>query len=380
MAPSPTIAVSDKARALKAQGIDVVDLGGGDPDFITPVHIRNAAIEAMNAGETHYVASPGIPPLRKAIAAKLMADNGLKYDWNKEVLVTPGGKASLFLAMLALVEPGDEILVLEPAWVSYVPMIEIAGGKAVPVSLDADDNFRITRAKLEEKITPNTRGILVNSPNNPTGRVLTRDEIDTLCAIAIEHDLLVYTDEMYEKIVYDGNEHISIAAQPGMWERTLTFNGLSKAYAMTGWRLGYVAAPRAYMDEIAKVHSHSVTCATSFAQFGGVAALTGPQEFIGEMVSAWDRRRLAVAEGLNRVKGFSCRLVEGAFYHFVDIRGTGLDSLTLADQLLNEAHVAMTPGIAFGEAGEGHIRLSFATSDELLAEAVKRIGDSVGWA
>ena len=380
MAPSPTLAVSDKARALKAQGIDVVDLGGGDPDFITPEHIRKAAIDAMNAGETHYVASPGIPPLRKAIAEKLKTDNELEYDWNKEILVTPGGKASLFQAMLALVEPGVEILVLEPAWVSYGPMIEIAGGTPVSVTLDADDNFRITREKLVEKITPNTRGILVNSPNNPTGRVLSVEEIDTLCAIAIEHDLIVYTDEMYEKIIYDGNEHISIATRPGMWERTLTFNGLSKAYAMTGWRLGYVAGPKTFMDEIAKIHSHSVTCATSFAQFGGVAALTGPQDFIGEMVTAWDRRRRDVAEGLNRIKGFQCSLVEGAFYHFVDIRGTGMDSMTIADTLLNEAHVAMTPGLAFGEAGEGHIRLSFATSDELLAKAVKRIGDTIGWA
>ncbi|MEZ4497088.1 MAG: aminotransferase class I/II-fold pyridoxal phosphate-dependent enzyme [Thermomicrobiales bacterium] len=210
MAPSPTLAVSDKARALKAQGIDVVDLGGGDPDFITPEHIRKAAIDAMNAGETHYVASPGIPPLRKAIAEKLKTDNELEYDWNKEILVTPGGKASLFQAMLALVEPGVEILVLEPAWVSYGPMIEIAGGTPVSVTLDADDNFA-SPARNWSKRSRRTRGILVNSPNNPTGRVLSVEEIDTLCAIAIEHDLIVYTDEMYEKIIYDGNEHISIA-------------------------------------------------------------------------------------------------------------------------------------------------------------------------
>ena len=379
MAPSPTLAVSDKARALKAQGIDVIDLGGGDPDFITPAHIRQAAADAMNAGETHYVASPGIPPLRKAIAAKLKEDNGLEYDWAKEVLVTPGGKASLFQAMLALVEPGMEILVLEPAWVSYVPMIEIAGGTAVPVSLDADNNFLVTREKLQEKVTPRTRGILVNSPNNPTGRVLSQDEIDAICTVAKEIDLLVYTDEMYEKIVYDGHQHISIAAQPGMWDRTLTFNGLSKAYAMTGWRLGYVAAPRVYMDEIAKVHSHSVTCATSFAQFGGVAALTGPQDFIGEMVTAWDRRRRNFTDSLNRVQGLSCPLVDGAFYAFVDIRGAGLDSIALSDKLLNEAQVSGTPGIAFGEAGEGHIRFSFATSDEMLEKAARRIGDCLGW-
>jgi aspartate aminotransferase len=378
MAPSPTIAVSDNARALKAQGIDVIDLGGGDPDFITPAHIRQAAADAMNAGETHYVASAGIPPLRKAVAAKLKQDNGIEVDPMSEVIVTPGGKASLFQAMLALAEPGVEILVLEPAWVSYVPMIEIAGGTPVPVALDPDDNFRITTAKLEAAISPRTRGLFVNSPNNPTGRVLDRSELDAIVQVSKRHDLLVYTDEMYEKIVYDGNVHISIASLPGMWERTLTFNGLSKAYAMTGWRLGYVAGPKAFVGEIAKVHSHSVTCATSFAQYGGVAALTGPQEFIQEMVTAWDRRRRNVAAGLNAVKDIHCPLVEGAFYAFADARGTGMDSLTLSDRLLKEAHVAVTPGIAFGQAGEGHIRLSFATSDELLADAVRRIGDCLG--
>jgi len=208
--------------------------------------------------------------------------------------------------------------------------------------------------------------------------VLDRNEIDAICQVARAYDLLVFTDEMYEKIIYDHHQHISIAALPGMHERTLTFNGLSKAYAMTGWRLGYVAGPRVYLDEIAKVHSHSVTCATSFAQAGGVAALSGPQEYIGEMVTAWDRRRHNVAAGLSAVKGISCPLVEGAFYAFADIRGTGLDSMALSDKLLQEAHVAVTPGIAFGAAGEGHIRLSFATGDDLLEAAVERIGDCLG--
>lgn len=378
MAPSPTLAVSDKARMLKSQGIDVIDLGGGDPDFITPQHVRQAAADAMNAGETHYVASAGIPALRQAIAHKLEHDNGIEVDWKSEVIVTPGGKASLFQAMLALVEPGVDFLVLEPAWVSYVPMIEIAGGRAVPVGLDPDDNWRVNFDMLDAAVTPQTRGILVNSPNNPTGRVLDQDEIDAICKIARSYDLLVFTDEMYEKILYDDHSHISIAALPGMNERTLTFNGLSKAYAMTGWRLGYVAGPRVYLDEIAKIHSHSVTCATSFAQAGGVAALTGPQDFIGEMVSAWDRRRRNVAAGLNAISGLNCPLVEGAFYAFADARGTGLDSLTLSDRLLQDAHVAVTPGVAFGAAGEGHIRLSFATSDDVLERAVQRIGDYLG--
>ncbi len=379
LAPSPTIGVSDRARALRAEGVDVIDLGGGDPDFITPQHIRDAAAAAMNAGETHYVASNGTPAFRVAISDKLRRDNGIEVDAKDGILVTPGAKAALFEAILALVEPGVDILVLDPAWVSYVPMIEMAGGRAVRVALDPDDQFRITHGQLSAAVTPATRGILVNSPNNPTGRVLTRDELDAIAAVAQEHDLLVYADEMYEKIVYDGHQHLSLATLPGMDERTLTFNGLSKAYAMTGWRLGYVAGPVPYVKQIAKVHSHSVTCATSFAQAGGVAALTGPQEFIGEMVAAWDRRRRAVAAGLSAINGITCPLVEGAFYAFADVRETGLSSMDLADLLLREAHVAATPGIAFGDAGEGHIRLSFATADDLLERAVERIANLLGW-
>lgn len=377
-APSPTLAVSDKARALKATGVDVIDLGGGDPDFITPEHVRQAAIDAMNAGDTHYVASNGTPALKKAISKKLLDDNQLEYE-PSEVLVTPGGKQALYAAMMATVEPGVDVMILEPAWVSYAPMVELAGGTVVHVGLDPDDNFRITREVLEAAVTPGTRGLMVNSPNNPTGRVLTMEEIEAICGFATDHDVLVYTDEMYEKIIYDDHQHYSIANQPGMWDRTLTFNGLSKAYAMTGWRLGYVAGPKAIISEIAKVQSHSVTHATSFVQAAGVVALNGPQEFIGEMVEAWDRRRRAVADGLNRVKGITCPLPEGAFYAFPDARETGMSSVELADKLLQEAHVAVTPGIAFGEAGEGHLRLSFATSDELLESAVQRIGDTLGW-
>ncbi len=378
LAPSPTIGVSDRARALRAEGFDVIDLGGGDPDFITPQHIRDAAAAAMHAGETHYVASNGTPAFRAAIADKLRSDNGIEVDPKDGIIVTPGAKAALFEAILALVEPGVDVVVLDPAWVSYVPMIEMAGGRAVRVELDPDDNFRITHDQLSAAMTPATRAILVNSPNNPTGRVLNREELDAIAAVAQEHDLLVYTDEMYEKIVYDGNQHLSLAALPGMAERTLTFNGLSKAYAMTGWRLGYVAGPASYVKQIAKVHSHSVTCATSFAQAGGVAALTGPQEFIDEMVTAWDRRRRAVATGLSAINGITCPLVEGAFYAFADIRETDQSSIELADLLLREAHVAVTPGIAFGEAGEGHIRLSFATADDVLERAVERIANLLG--
>ncbi|MDQ3514698.1 MAG: pyridoxal phosphate-dependent aminotransferase [Chloroflexota bacterium] len=378
LAPSPTLAVSDKARTMRAEGLDVIDLGGGDPDFITPQHVRDAATAAMNAGDTHYVASNGTPALRKAIAEKLQRDNDVAVDPVTEVIVTPGGKASLFQAMLALVEPGVEVLIPEPAWVSYVPMVEVAGGRPVGVPLDPDDGFRITAETLEAHVSADTRVLLVNSPNNPTGRVLDDGEMDAIAHVAQDHDLLVFSDEMYEKILYDGHQHRAIASLPGMAERTLTFNGLSKAYAMTGWRLGYVAGPAPYIKQIAKVHSHSVTCATSFAQAGGVAALTGPQGFIGDMVAAWDRRRRAVAEGVNAIRGLRCPLAEGAFYAFVDARELGMDSVALADRLLREAHVALVPGVAFGGAGEGHLRLSFATGDDLLAESVRRIGDVLG--
>jgi aspartate aminotransferase len=378
LAPSPTLTVSDRARQLKAQGIDVSDLGGGDPDFITPEHIRAAATEAMNAGDTHYVASAGIPSLRKAIADKLRADNGIEVDPNGGVIVTPGGKQALFEAALAFVEPGVDVMIPEPAWVSYGPMVELAGGTAVPVSLNPDDNWRLTLEALSEAWTPETRVLLINSPNNPTGRVFDEAELAAIATFAQEHDLLVFSDEMYEKILYDGQRHTSIATLPGMAERTLVFNGLSKAYAMTGWRLGYVAGPQPFMQQIEKVHSHSVTCATSFVQKAGVVALNGPQEFISQMVAAWDRRRRNLAERLNAVNGVSCPLVEGAFYAFADIRGTGMTSTQAADLFLQEAHVAVTPGVAFGAAGEGHIRLSFATSDDLLEDAADRIGRVLG--
>jgi aspartate aminotransferase len=378
LAPSPTLMVSERARQLKAEGIDVVDLGGGDPDFITPEHIRAAATEAMNAGDTHYVASAGIPSLRKAIADKLRADNGIEVEPNGGVIVTPGGKQALFEAALAFVEPGVDVMIPEPAWVSYGPMAELAGGRAVPVPLDPDDDWRLTGEALAAAWTPATRILLINSPNNPTGRVFDDAELAAIAAFAQERDLLVFSDEMYEKILYDGQRHTSIATLPGMAERTLVFNGLSKAYAMTGWRLGYVAGPRPYLQQIDKVHSHSVTCATSFVQKAGVVALTGPQGFITEMVSAWDRRRRNLSERLNAVNGVRCPLVEGAFYAFADIRGTGMTSTEAADLFLQEAHVAVTPGVAFGAAGEGHVRLSFATSDELLAVAADRIAQLLG--
>jgi aspartate aminotransferase len=378
VAPSPTLAVSQRARELKAGGIDVIDLGGGDPDFITPEHIRQAAIDAMNGGDTHYAPSAGTPALLQAIAAKLQNDNGIHVNPKTDIIVTPGGKSAIFQACMALVEPGVDVMLLEPAWVSYHPMVELAGGHIIGVPLDPDNGFAITRELLEEYITPATRIVFLNSPSNPSGRVATLDELTAVADFAKEHDLLVFTDEMYEKIIFGDHKHISIATLPDMHDRTLTFNGLSKAYAMTGWRLGYVAGPTDLITKIAIVHSHSVTCATSFAMAGGVAAYNGPQDIIADMVSAWDRRRRLITDGLNAVKGLHVAPIEGAFYGFVDSRETGMKIEDLCKKLLDEAHVAVVPGTAFGHSCTGHFRLSFATSDDVLEKAVQRIGEALG--
>ena len=372
MAPSPTLAVSDRVRELRRQGLDVVDLGGGDPDFPTPEHVRRAAEEALERGESHYVASAGLPRLRQAIAEKLRQDNNIIVEPD-QIVVTPGAKSAIFAAIMALTQRGDEVAMFDPGWVSYEPMATMSGAGTVHIPLDPAANYQVSRDVLQAHLTPATRVLIVNSPNNPTGRVLTRAELDDIAAVARERDLLVISDEIYEKITYDGYQPISIGSLPDMAERTLTVNGFSKAYAMTGWRLGYLAGPRPVIAQVMKVHGHSVTCATSFAQYGAIAALEGPQGFIDTMVEAWDRRRHLIASGLNGVPGFHCPLPEGAFYALPDVSDTGLDGDEVARRLIDEAQVGVTPGSAFGEVSANTIRLSFANSDALLESAVERI-------
>lgn len=370
--PSPTVAVSDRVRQLRQQGADVIDLGGGDPDFATPDHICRAAADAMARGDTHYVASPGIVQLRQAIARKLKDDNDIDVDPDS-IIVTPGAKSALFSAVLALVGPGDDLAMFDPGWVSYEPMATVAGAGVARIPLDPADNYRVTREVIEQHLTTNTRAMIVNTPNNPTGRVLKADELSAIAAVAQERDLIILADEIYEKITYDHHQHISPASLPEMAERTLTFNGFSKAYAMTGWRLGYVAGPAPIIKQIAKIHSHSITCATSFSQYGAVAALDGPQGFIDSMVEAWDRRRRLISSGLSAIRGVDCPLPEGAFYAFADVSGTGLSGQEAAKVLIDEAGVGVTPGDAFGEVGANHIRLSFANADELIERSIERI-------
>ncbi len=372
MAGSATVQVMNKARALKQQGIDIMDLGGGDPDFDTPEHIQKAAIQAMQSGFTHYVASSGIPQLRKAIAQKLAKENGVEVDPDKGIIVTSGGKLALYATVMALVNEGDEVILPEPAWVTYRPVIQLAGGSTVPLNLTAENGFSLTAEMLKAVITPKSKAFILNSPSNPTGKVLTREELEIIAAAARENDLYVVTDEMYEKIIFDGREHISIASLPGMAERTIVLNGHSKAYAMTGWRLGYLAGPPALVKEIGKVQEQTATCAPSFVQIGGVAALEGPQEPVATMSAEYERRRNFFVDMLNDIPHVSCFKPEGAFYAFPKF-DLGLDSIKVADMLLEKARVAGTPGSAFGAAGEGHVRFSFATSPQVLETAAKRI-------
>ena len=371
---SITLAVSDKAGALKAAGHDIIALAGGDPDFDTPHHIIQAAFAAIEDGATHYP-SPmkGIPGAMEAIAVKMERDNGIKLNPKTDIIVTPGAKWALNLALAAVTNPGDEIIYLEPVWVSYPPMITLVGGVPVPVSLSSEDNFTITEASLREKITPKTKALMVNSPCNPTGRVLTDDEVAAIVNVVTENDLYVIADEIYEYLVFDGRKNPSLASQPGMANRTITINGLSKAYAMTGWRLGWIAGPTDVIKLANKMNSQTVSSAANFTMHATVAALNGPQDCVIEMRDSYQQRRDFMVKALNEIEGVDCRSIEGAFYLFPSFPGSDKNSLELADWLLEKAGIAGTPGIGFGDAGEGHVRFSIATAMKDLERAVERL-------
>ncbi len=375
--PSATLAVNDKAKALKAAGRDVISLAGGDPDFDTPVPIVDAAIAALRNGDTHYPPSRGTIALREAVAAKCASEYGLELDPVRQILISPGAKFLIYAVMAALTNPGDEIIIFEPYWVSYVPIVKLVGGKPVTITLSAEDNFQIRADVLARHITPRTKAILVNSPNNPTGRVLTTAEAEVIRQAALAHDLYVISDEIYEKLIYEGR-HINLASLPGMAERTITVNGHSKAYAMTGWRLGWAAGPADVIGLAAKLQSQSVTSAAAFTMTAGVVALHEVEEDVAAMRRAYKARRDFMVQALNALPGVACDMPQGAFYLFVRFPGLGTDSMQIANRLLEEADIAATPGIAFGQAGEGHVRFSYATSMHDLERAVERIGRLMG--
>jgi len=372
--PSETLAVSDKAKALKAAGYDVVALAGGDPDFDTPDFITAAAFQAIENGATHYPAPmKGITPLLEAIAAKMQADNGISLKPGSDIVVTPGGKWALFLALSAILNPGDEVLYLEPVWVSYPPMIALAGGTPVAVTLSAADNFRITADQLRRKVTPRTKALMVNSPNNPTGRVITPDELDAIVEVALEHDLYVISDEIYESIIFDGRKHLSPAAAPGMAERTLTINGLSKSHAMTGWRLGWLAGPTPILKLATQMNSQTVSSAANFTMHAAVAALLGPKEVTRAMCAEYQQRRDFMVPALNAIPGVECLDIEGAFYLFPRFPNSPKSSAELAEALIEKAGIASVPGGAFGQSGEGHVRFTIATAMKDLEKAVEKL-------
>ncbi|MGC9514042.1 pyridoxal phosphate-dependent aminotransferase [Methanocrinis sp.] len=367
---STTMKISAMAKKLNAAGLDVIDLGVGEPDFDTPKNICDAAIDSIRRGETHYLPTSGIPELRAAIAEKLYNDNGIEISPDL-VSVVPGAKMAIFAAIQALLDEGDECVLIGPSWVSYEPCVNFAGGRVRWAQVD--EEFKPT--DLADSITSKTRMILVNSPSNPTGAVFGREILEEIGDLAIDHNLAVLSDEIYEKIVY-GQEHISMGSFPGMSERTVTVNGFSKCYAMTGWRLGYLAGPQEVMKWVNRILSHSVSHATTFVQWAGIEALKGPQDSIRAMVAEFKERRDLLVSGLEDI-GIVCSLPGGAFYVFPDVSEFGGGD-SFAERMLSEAMVAATPGSAFGPGGVGHVRISYAASKERLTEALERMGKMLG--
>ncbi|MEX1021466.1 MAG: pyridoxal phosphate-dependent aminotransferase [Litorilinea sp.] len=371
--PSPTTMMMQKGRELAAAGHDIINLAGGEPDFDTPAHIQEAAFAAIRAGDTHYPPAFGTPPLLEAIVAKLARENAVHHIQPSQVMVTAGGKFALFATLAATLNAGDEVLVLDPSWVSYAPMVQLNNGVPVRVALPAAHNFALTAEILRSHVTDKTKLIMVNSPNNPTGRVLTRAEIDALVKVAVEADLYVLSDEIYEHILFDGAVHYSLAAEPGMAERTIIVNGFSKGYAMTGWRLAWLAGPEPVIKLARSFQTQSLTSAASFAMAAGVAALNGPQDCVHEMTAAYTARRRFVTDALEEIPGLECPPIEGAFYVFPKFTQTDKGSLEIAQVLLEKGLIAATPGIAFGDAGEGHVRFSIATHMTDLERTVERL-------
>ena len=363
-----------KARALEAKGRDIVHLEIGEPDFDTPPAIVAAGVAALERGETHYTPSAGMVELREAIARYLSERRGVHADPD-QVIVTPGAKPIMFYALLALLDQGDEAIYPDPGFPIYSSMINFAGARGVPLALREENDFQPDLDELRRLVSPRTKVLVLNSPNNPTGGVLSRAAIREIAALARERDLWVLADEIYGELVYDG-EHHSIAVEDGMAERTILLDGFSKTFAMTGWRLGYGVFPRALVEPVAKLVTNSVSCTATFVQRAGTAALSSRPPEVDRMIAEFRRRRDAVVKGLNAVPGITCRVPHGAFYVFPNVRGLGLRSSTeVADRLLTEAGVATLTGTCFGAAGEGYLRLSYANSLSNLDKAVSRIAD-----
>ncbi len=370
-----TLAIAAKAKAMKAQGLDVLDFGAGEPDFDTPDHIKWAAKKALDEGKTKYGSAAGEPLLLEAIAQKLNRDNQLPYK-AENILVTNGGKHSLYNLMQAVLDPGDEVIIPAPYWLSYPEMVKLASATPVIVSTDLSNNFKITPDQLRQAITPKTKLFILNSPSNPTGVVYTPDEIRALAEVILESHIWVVSDEIYEKNLYDDAEHLSIGSlSPEMFERTFVSHGFAKTYAMTGWRVGYIAGPLEAIKAMTRLQSHSTSNVCTFAQYGAIAALNGPQDSVAEMLAAYSTRRKFMLEALNAIPELECPRPDGAFYMFPSIRKTGLGSMEFCDRLLTSHQVTAVPGIAFG--ADDAIRLSYATDMDTIREGMERLADFI---
>lgn len=382
--PSPTLAMNAKAVAMRQEGIDVISFGVGEPDFNTPKHIREAAVKAMEEGYTRYTAAGGMPELKDAVIDKFKKDNGLDYE-REEVMISCGGKHVLYNLAQAFLDTGDEVIIPAPYWVSYPPIVILAGATPVIVETKESDDFKLSAEALEKAITPRTKLVVLNSPSNPTGSVYTRSELSALAEVIARHDVFVVSDEIYEKLLFDDTPFQSIA-QIGkvLKERTFIVNGVSKTYAMTGWRIGYVAGPRQIVAAMTKIQSQSTSNPNSIAQKAAIEALTGPQDSIHEMLEAFDERRRYLVARLNAMPGVHCNMPRGAFYAFANFGayfGKKCDGKTiegsadLCEYLLTNARVAMVPGIAFG--ADDFIRFSYATGIDVIDEGLNRIGKAV---
>lgn len=376
--PSPTLAITSKAAELRAQGKDIIGLGAGEPDFDTPDHIKQAAIEAINAGKTKYTPVDGTPGLKKAVIDKFKRENGLDYEAG-QILVSSGGKQSFFNMALALLNDGDEAIIPAPYWVSYPDMVKVAGGVPVVLETDVDSRFKITPQQLEQAITPKTRLFVINSPSNPSGMAYSKEELAALGEVLKKHpDIVIATDDMYEHILWTGQPFVNIVnACPELYDRTVVMNGVSKAYSMTGWRIGYAGGPQKLIAAMKKVQSQSTSNPASISQAAAEAALAGDQQCVRDMVKAFKERHDYVVDALNKLPGVTCAPGDGTFYAFPDFSGAiadmdGVESCTdLAAQLLETAEVALVPGSAFG--APGCLRLSFAVGMDTLTEAISRI-------
>ena len=371
--PSSTFKVLNLAKELERQGKDIVHMEVGEPDFDTPAHIKRAAEEALARGMTKYTPSAGLPELREAITEHL-ATKGISTD-AKNVIVTPGAKHAIFCTLAATLDPGDEVIIPSPCW-TYEAMVRIVGGKPVFIESKQSDEFKVKVEHVKEALTDNTRMILLNYPNNPTGAVMQKKDLQSIIDLAINHDIWILSDEIYDCLVYEG-KHVSVMSLPNTAERTIYINGFSKAYAMTGWRLGYAVAPVELIAEINKIQQASTTCAAGFVQAAGVAALRGPQDCVREMRDEYRKRRDVIVNGLNSIDGFECIKPAGAFYAFPRIKKPGISSLDFCEFLLREAGVAAVPGSGFGPYGEGHARFSYATSIQNIQRGLDQMGDAL---